>query len=126
MSLGTTMAAKYRARANTLTKKERKEYRTQAMSAIHGALKKTDLLKRTKKAKPRLIRDPSSGLTITKGHAPARVWHWRIILDPEILGGVPVFFGTRVPVKKLTDFVWNGGTIEDFPFHFPGVREDTS
>jgi hypothetical protein len=40
---------------NTLTKKERKEYRTQTMSAIHGALKKIDLKKRTKKGSSRFV-----------------------------------------------------------------------
>lgn len=126
MSHGTTMAAKYRARANTLTKKERKEYRTQAMSAMHDALMKIDLMKRTKKARPRLIRDPSTGLTITKGPAVAKVWHWRIVSDPEILGGMPVFAGTRVPVKNLTDYLEAGDSIEEFQLDFPSVREDTS
>lgn len=126
MSRGTTMAAKYRARANTLTKKERKEYRSQAVSTIHGALKKIDLKKRTKKAKPRLIRDPSSGLTITKGPAMAKAWCWRIVSDPEILHGVPVFLGTRVPVKNLIDYLDAGDSIQEFLLDFPSVREDTS
>ena len=126
MSRGTTMAAKYRVRANTLTKKERKVYRTQSMSAIHGALKKIDLKKRTKKAKHRLIREPASGLTITKGPALAKAWHWRIVSDPEILSGAPVFLGTRVPVRNLIDYLEAGDSIEEFQCDFPSVREDTS
>ena len=34
--------------------------------------------------------------------------------DPEILGGTPVFVGTRVPVQALLDFLEGGDTIEDF------------
>jgi uncharacterized protein (DUF433 family) len=41
--------------------------------------------------------------------------------DPEILGGTPVFAGTRVPVKNLVDYLTAGGTLERFPDHFPSV-----
>ena len=35
--------------------------------------------------------------------------------DPEILGGEPVFTGTRVPVKSLFDHLEAGDSIEQFP-----------
>ena len=39
----------------------------------------------------------------------------RIInIDPEILGGTPVFFGTRVPIKNLFDYLETGDGIETF------------
>jgi len=41
--------------------------------------------------------------------------------DPEILGGVPVFFGTRVPVKNLIDYLEAGDSLEDFLRSFPSV-----
>ena len=35
--------------------------------------------------------------------------------DPEILGGTPVFVGTRVPVKNLLDYLAAGDSLEKFP-----------
>jgi uncharacterized protein (DUF433 family) len=46
--------------------------------------------------------------------------------DPEIQGGVPVFYGTRVPVKNLFDYLEAGDSIDDFLKSFPSVtREQT-
>jgi uncharacterized protein (DUF433 family) len=47
-----------------------------------------------------------------------------ITSDPEILGGTPVFTGTRVPVKNLTDCLEAGDTIDEFLDDFPSVRRD--
>ena len=44
--------------------------------------------------------------------------------DPEILGGEPVFRGTRVPIKSLFDHLEAGDSIEDFLEGFPSVRRD--
>jgi uncharacterized protein (DUF433 family) len=44
-----------------------------------------------------------------------------IISDPDILSGTPVFFGTRVPVKNLTDYLEAGDSIDDFLEDFPSV-----
>ncbi len=41
--------------------------------------------------------------------------------DPEILGGTPVFTGTRVPVKTLLDYLEAGDSIDEFLDHFPSV-----
>jgi len=44
--------------------------------------------------------------------------------DPEILGGTPVFVGTRVPVKNLLDYLRGGDTLEEFLVDFPSVRRE--
>lgn len=48
-----------------------------------------------------------------------------IIKDPNILSGEPVFRGTRVPFKILTDYLEGGDTLDDFLEQYPSVtRED--
>jgi uncharacterized protein (DUF433 family) len=47
-----------------------------------------------------------------------------INIDPEILGGIPVFFGTRVPIKNLFDYLETGDTIETFLEDFEGVSKE--
>ncbi len=42
--------------------------------------------------------------------------------DPEIQGGVPVFTGTRVPVKNLFDYLETGETLDQFLLDFPAVE----
>lgn len=42
--------------------------------------------------------------------------------NKEILGGTPVFKGTRVPVKALWDYLKAGDTVEDFLEDFPSVN----
>ena len=44
--------------------------------------------------------------------------------DPEIQGGVPVFFGTRVPVKNLFDYLEAGDSLEVFLDQFPSVTRE--
>jgi uncharacterized protein (DUF433 family) len=47
-----------------------------------------------------------------------------ITIDPEILGGTPVFRGARVPVKTLFDYLrWNY-TLEEFLEYFPSASRD--
>jgi uncharacterized protein (DUF433 family) len=41
--------------------------------------------------------------------------------DPDILGGTPVFVGTRVPVKALLDYIEGGHTLDNFLDDFPTV-----
>ena len=41
--------------------------------------------------------------------------------DPEILGGTPVFVGTRVPIKNLYDYLEGGDSLNDFLEDFPSV-----
>lgn len=44
--------------------------------------------------------------------------------DPDILGGTPVFVGTRVPVDALIDFLEGDETIEFFLENYPGVSRE--
>jgi uncharacterized protein (DUF433 family) len=44
--------------------------------------------------------------------------------DPEVQGGVPVFVGTRVPVKNLFDYLEAGDSLDDFLKSFPSVTRD--
>lgn len=44
--------------------------------------------------------------------------------DPEILGGTPVFTGTRVPVQSLFDHLEAGDSIGDFLDGFPSVKRE--
>ena len=44
--------------------------------------------------------------------------------DPEILGGTPVFVGTRVPVRILFDYLEAGDTLEVFLEEFPSVTRE--
>lgn len=44
--------------------------------------------------------------------------------DPEILGGMPVFVGTRVPLKNLRDYVAGGYSLEEFLDDFPSVARE--
>lgn len=47
-----------------------------------------------------------------------------ININPEILGGTPVFSGTRVPVKNLFDYLEEGESIEEFLSDFDGVKRE--
>ena len=47
-----------------------------------------------------------------------------INIDPEILGGTPVFTGTRVPIKNLFDCLESGESIDYFLNDFEGVQRD--
>ncbi len=42
--------------------------------------------------------------------------------DPAIQGGLPVFTGTRVPVKNLFDYLETGETLDQFLLDFPAVE----
>ncbi len=42
--------------------------------------------------------------------------------DPDILGGTPVFVGTRVPVQTLVDYLRGGDTLDEFLQDFPSVN----
>ena len=44
--------------------------------------------------------------------------------SPEIMGGTPVFAGTRVPVKTLLDYIEKGESIDSFLEGFPPVTKE--
>jgi uncharacterized protein (DUF433 family) len=56
-------------------------------------------------------------VTEVSSDAMSRVVH----CDPEIMGGQPVFFGTRVPVKSLFDSLEEGDSLDAFLDAFPSV-----
>ena len=45
-----------------------------------------------------------------------------INVDAEIMGGAPVFAGTRVPIQSLFDYIETGETVEEFLLDFPTVE----
>jgi uncharacterized protein (DUF433 family) len=47
-----------------------------------------------------------------------------IVSSRDILGGTPVFAGTRVPVQTLIDYLEAGDSIDKFLSHFPTVRRE--
>ena len=47
-----------------------------------------------------------------------------INIDPEILGGTPVFYGTRVPIKNLFDYLESGEDIDYFLDDFDSVSRE--
>jgi uncharacterized protein (DUF433 family) len=44
--------------------------------------------------------------------------------NPNILGGTPVFVGTRVPVQTLLDYLEGGESLDTFLDHFPTVGRE--
>ncbi|MGA9978356.1 MAG: DUF433 domain-containing protein [Candidatus Sulfotelmatobacter sp.] len=49
-----------------------------------------------------------------------------ITRDPEVLGGTPVFRGTRVPFQALLDYLEGGQTLDDFLDDFPTVSREAA
>ena len=47
-----------------------------------------------------------------------------ITSTPDILGGTPVFYGTRVPVQTLIEYLEGGQTIDEFLDGFPTVARE--
>ncbi len=47
-----------------------------------------------------------------------------ITVDPEILGGTPVFKGTRVPIKTLFEYLERNYTLDEFLECFPSVTHE--
>ena len=44
--------------------------------------------------------------------------------DPDVMGGTPVFVGTRVPVQALIDYIEGGHSLEEFLSDFPTVSRE--
>jgi uncharacterized protein (DUF433 family) len=58
-------------------------------------------------------------------HTPTQD-HGVITKDPDILGGAPVFRGTRVPFQALLDYLEGGQTLDEFLEDFPTVGRETA
>lgn len=66
--------------------------------------------------------DPVSEQASTANMQPNGI----IVKDPEILGGTPVFQGTRVPFQALLDYLEGGQTLDEFLDDFPTVSKDAA
>lgn len=49
-----------------------------------------------------------------------------INIDPETMGGTPVFTGTRVPIQALFDYIGTGETLNEFLENFPSVKKESA
>ncbi len=49
-----------------------------------------------------------------------------IVKDPDVLGGTPVFRGTRVPFQALLDYLEGGQTLDEFIDDFPTVAREAA
>jgi uncharacterized protein (DUF433 family) len=49
-----------------------------------------------------------------------------INIDPEIMGGTPVFTGTRVPIQTLFDYIEGGDDLNEFLDDYPSVSKDSA
>ena len=49
-----------------------------------------------------------------------------IVRDPDILGGTPVFRGTRVPFQALLDYLEGGQSLSEFLDDFPTVTREAA
>ena len=47
-----------------------------------------------------------------------------INIDPETMGGTPVFTGTRVPIQALFDYIETGESLNEFLENFPSVKKE--
>jgi uncharacterized protein (DUF433 family) len=60
----------------------------------------------------------------------AKAYRWRMLdttfitINPHILGGTPVFAGTRVPVRILFEYIETGETLAEFLDAFPSVSRE--
>ncbi len=50
----------------------------------------------------------------------------QISIDKEIMGGTPVFVGTRVPIKNLFDYIEGGNDLDEFLDDFPSVSKEAA
>jgi len=49
-----------------------------------------------------------------------------IVTDPDILGGEPVFRGTRIPFKILTDYLEGGDSLDEFLEQYPSITREAA
>jgi uncharacterized protein (DUF433 family) len=64
--------------------------------------------------------EPSARLVEERMSDPTTVVH----SDLDILGGTPVFVGTRVPFQNLIDYLAGGGSLDEFLRQFPSVKRE--
>jgi len=57
-------------------------------------------------------------------YTPARLSALTKLQKKDILGGTPVFVGTRVPAQTLFDYLDGGDTLDEFLHQFPSVKRE--
>ncbi len=50
----------------------------------------------------------------------------QVSIDPEVMSGVPVFAGTRVPIQNLFDYIEGGEDLSEFLDDFPSVTKEAA
>jgi uncharacterized protein (DUF433 family) len=65
-------------------------------------------------------------MTNEEREVPMSVENDVITKDPDVLGGVPVFRGTRVPFQTLLEYLEGGQTLDEFLDDFPTVTRDAA
>ncbi len=50
----------------------------------------------------------------------------QVSIDPEVMSGVPVFLGTRVPIQNLFDYIEGGEDLSEFLDDFPSVSKEAA
>ncbi len=50
----------------------------------------------------------------------------QVSIDPEVMSGIPVFLGTRVPVQTLFDYLEGGDDLDSFLDDFPSVSREAA
>ena len=69
--------------------------------------------------------EPGSGVLSSFSHVRRKLMGNTVIqVDPAIMGGTPVFAGTRVPIATLIDYLEAGDSIDDFLVGFPSVGRE--
>jgi uncharacterized protein (DUF433 family) len=61
---------------------------------------------------------------VERTRGPMRSPRHVIHSDPDILGGTPVFVGTRVPFRNLIDYLERGHSLDEFLDEFPSVSRE--
>jgi uncharacterized protein (DUF433 family) len=68
--------------------------------------------------------NPETGGKQHLGYDSTMNTHELITVDPEILGGAPVFKGTRVPIKTRFEYLENNYSLDEFVECFPSVTRE--
>jgi uncharacterized protein (DUF433 family) len=63
-------------------------------------------------------------IPVVKGRSPMIRQTQVVHSDPEIMGGTPVFVGTRVPLRNLVDYLEHGHSLDEFLDSFPSVSRE--
>jgi uncharacterized protein (DUF433 family) len=74
---------------------------------------------------PTLLQPPyTPGMQAKSQGNRTLVPHSAIVIDPEIMNGIPCFRGTRVPFKNLIDYLEGGHPLDEFLRQFPTVTRE--